>query len=489
LQNALTFNYYANTEIYDDRADSTDLSYKVIDAQFLKLAPSNVAPPTLNQTTPNNGQSNDKPIGTVTSNVITETGQTGTINYSIFMDKVVTETQSYFTNVVNKNRETVNQYNNAVRQQWMMERVYTEGNFLITKTSGTTLFGKSYNLEKRTDEIFGQLVKDIKNDDEAFIQFISDKSKRFSNKLIRQVKENYSNFVKNKRSSFQSAVTNITNGMVAVQQNYMGYIGRINTITYGAIADTGTDGYQQSNGQVFSYILYPTTEVDASSAPATNTLVELENDVLKINDSIVVFNDIVETEQEFTYSGKKYKGILVFPLPYKFPIEQVFTPFSVNQEYISLSPGSTFGNNVFRRTYMIVSDDITDVKKYETFKNALIGNTIKNEGLIGNGADNIGEVFDAYWDKIAKPLFVEENTITKAFIDDMEKNKLKNFLIYTPFTLKKKRNFEYDTEGANTSAQKELIKGLGWIENQNTNNKTWNDEKPGDVFISKAKLN
>jgi hypothetical protein len=71
----------------------------------------------------------------------------------------------------------------------------------------------------------------------------------------------------------------------------------------------------------------------------------------------------------------------------------------------------------------------------------------------------------------------------------MEKERLKDFLIYTPFTLKKKRNFEYYTEGANTEAQKELIKGLGWVENQNTNNKTWNDEKPANVFISKAKLN
>jgi hypothetical protein len=71
----------------------------------------------------------------------------------------------------------------------------------------------------------------------------------------------------------------------------------------------------------------------------------------------------------------------------------------------------------------------------------------------------------------------------------MEKERLKDFLIYTPFTLKKKRNFEYDTENANTNAQKDLIKGLGWVENQNTKNKTWNDEKPAEVFISKAKLN
>jgi hypothetical protein len=481
LQNALTFNYYANTEIYDERADTTDLSYKVIDSEFLKLAPSNVAPPTLNQSTPNNGQSNDKPIGDVTSNVITEAGQIGTINYSAFMDRVVAETQSYFTNVVNKNKEALSQYNNAVRQQWMMERTYTDGHFLITKTSGTTLFGKSYNLEKRTDEIFVQLVKDIKDGDEGFIEFISNDNKRFSNKLVRQVKENYSNFVKNKRSSFQTAITNITNGMVSVQQNYIGYIGRINTITYSAITGTGTDGYQQSNGQVFSYILYPTTEVDPSSDSATNTLVELENDVLKIKNDITEFNNIIWTPYKFTYKNNPYTGTLVFETPYKLPIEQVFTPFSSN---------NLFDNNIFRRVYMIVSNDVTDSKKYETFKNALIGNILGNTGLIGKGADNISDVFDAYWDKIAKPAFVEENDITKFFIEEyMEKNKLTEFLKYTPFTLKKKRTFEYETEGANTPAQKELIKGLGWIENQNTNNKTWNDEKPAEVFISKAKLN
>ena len=484
LQNALTFNYYANTEIYDDRADSTDLSYKVIDAEFLKLAPTNVAPPTINQSTPNNGQSNDKPIGTVTSNVITEAGQTGTINYSTFMDKVVAETQSYFTNVVNKNRETVNQYNNAVRQQWMMERVYTEGKFAIDIDNETILFGKPYNLEKRTDEIFAQLVKDIKDGDEGFITFISNKDRNFSNKLIRQVKENYSNFVKNKRSSFQSAVTNITNSMVAVQQSYIGYIGRINTITYSSTSNTGTDGYQQSNGQVFSYILSSTTEVDASSAPATNTLVELEDDVKKINSGITEFNKIVWSASTFTaLDSKSYTGTLVFEPNDRLPTEQVFTPFSNNPLFDSNS------GYVFRRVYMIVSDDVTDAKKYETFKNALIGNTLGNEGLEGSGAKNISEVFDAYWDKIAKPAFVEENTITKEFINFMEKERLKDFLIYTPFTLKKKRNFEYYTEGANTEAQKELIKGLGWVENQNTNNKTWNDEKPVNVFISKAKLN
>ena len=492
LQNALTFNYYANTEIYDDRADSTDLSYKVIDNEFIKAAQSNVAPPTVNQAQVNNGQSNDNPIGNVTSNVVSESGQTGTLNYSTFMDKLVEETQSYFTNVVNKNRESLNQYNNAVRQQWMLERVYQNGKFEIAKDTDTVLFGKPYNLEKRTDEIFAQLVKDIKNEDEGFIKYLIN-SKTFTNRLVKQVQENYSNFVRNKRSPFQSAITNITNGIVTNQQSYISYIGKVNTITYNvpAYPNTGTDGYQIKDGKIVSYITSGTTEVDPSSQGITNTLDELQTDILKIKSGITEFNDVIWTPTGFTYSvnKQKYTGILVFEPNYKIPTDEVFNPFSYNTLFDSSN------GYVFRRVYMIVSDDVTDSKKYEAFKNALIGNILSNTGLIGTSTGDISTSFDDYW-VLGKPnqvsvksVFEEENAITKEFIDYMEKEKLKNFLKYTPFNLKKKRTFTYDTEGANTDAQQKLIKGLGWVENQNTNNKTWNDESPANVFISKAKLN
>jgi len=483
LQNALTFNYYANTEIYDDRADSTDLSYKVIDAEFLKLAASNVAPPTINQAAPNNGQTNDKPIGAVVTNIVTNSGQTGIINYSSFMDKVVEETQNYFTNVVNKNKEIVNQYNNAVRQQWMLERMYQKGKFYLDESSDVYLFGKTNNLEKRIDQIFKQLVKDIKNENEGFIDFIS--KQNFTNRLVNQVEENYSNYINNKKGSFQNAITGIINGMVGVQQNYIGYIGRLNTISYSAVTNTGTDGYQTADGKVTSYLISGTTEVDPSSNGASNTLIEFENDVLKIKSGIKDFNDIIWQPTGFTYSvnKEKYEGVLVFEPEYKLETEKVFNPFSKDSLFDSNS------GYVFRRVYMIVSDDVLDSKKYESFKNALIGNIITNTALITKGEnDKISTEFDKYWLTIAKPAFEEENNITKEFISYMEKEKLKDFLKYTPFNLKKKRTFTYDTEDANTPAQQKLIQGLGWIENQNTNNKTWNDQNPIGVFISKAKL-
>jgi hypothetical protein len=103
-------------------------------------------------------------------------------------------------------------------------------------------------------------------------------------------------------------------------------------------------------------------------------------------------------------------------------------------------------------------------------------------------------VFDAYWQQTAKPIFLSENNITKAFIENMEKTKLKNFLVYTPFD-KKERVFTYTI--ANTAAeqvktsQQNMIKGLGATTNQNTNNNTWNDINGNSTgaYISKAKLN
>ena len=144
---------------------------------------------------------------------------------------------------------------------------------------------------------------------------------------------------------------------------------------------------------------------------------------------------------------------------------------------------------------MIVSDDVLDDKKYQTFKTAIIGNIINNKSIIGNGFDDIEKVFDDYWITIAKPIFLEENNITKSFIENVEKTKLKNFLVYTPFDTKKTREFNYTTENGAVAAikksQENMIKGLGATTNQNTNNNTWNDTDGNSTgaYISKAKLN
>jgi hypothetical protein len=302
----------------------------------------------------------------------------------------------------------------------MLERNYTNGAFLVDKNNPVYLFGKPNNSESRINAIFDELLTDIKSGNEGFLQSIS--GVNFSNKVIRQVKENYTNVVKTKGGTYQNAVTTITQSMTNVQQVYISYVARANTVMYypsGYPAPSGTDGKQDKLGNVISYTILPTTEVDQSSQNAGDTLIEMANDILAIKSGITEFNKITNGDVPFTYGGKKYVGTLVFPTTYKLPKDQkVFIPFNTDD----------FLNNSFRRVYMILSDDVTDDKKYETFKNAMIGNIINNQGLIGNGESGtvLSEEFDKYWKGTAKPVFEKENNTTKEFIKEMETKIRKN---------------------------------------------------------------
>ena len=495
LQNALTFNYYANTEIWDDRADVTAQEdfLKVLDKEFLAMA-SPPQPPAVNQAAVENGQSNNSTIGTTLTNVIGEISETGTLSYSDFMVKFMNETQTYFQTVVNKTKESVNQYNNAVRQQWMLERSYTQGNFGVTTTK-SVLFGKPSNIEKRFDLIFAQLGLDIQSGNEGFIKFMSLPSCNFTPKVIRQLKENYKNLVKTKKASFQSAITKITQDITTVEQNYIQTIGRANIIIFDGAKTyvSGTDGYQAKSGPVKVYVTSGTTNVSPTSNGVSNTLIELANDIKKISDGINEFNALIWSETEFVSPSDKltYKGVLVFETDDKGKskgaptVENVFFPFSKNTQ---------FENEIFRRVYMIVSDDVVDVKKYETFKTAMIGNIINNSGLLNGGFDDVEAKFDNYWVTQTRPLFVNENTITKEFIENVEKNKLKNYIIYTPFGKKDRvLNYSTETNGSDNikKSQKTMISSLSDTTNRNTDNNKWNSEDgvSAGAYISKIKLN
>jgi hypothetical protein len=124
----------------------------------------------------------------------------------------------------------------------------------------------------------------------------------------------------------------------------------------------------------------------------------------------------------------------------------------------------------------------------------MIGNIINNSGLLSGGFDDVESKFDNYWVTQTRPLFVNENNITKAFVDDVEKNKLKNYLKYTPFD-KKTRVLTYTTE-TNASdnskkSQKTMISSLADTTNRNTDNNRWNSEDgvSAGAYISKVKLN
>lgn len=279
--------------------------------------------------------------------------------------------------------------------------------------------------------------------------------------------------------------------MTLFEQSYLQILSRVNIITYEGSTNRGTDGLQQPNGDARIYQTSGTTGVDPTSAGATDTLQELNNDIVKVLDDMILFNDLVQDSQTFVFpgDGKTYKGTLILPLNNGMATEPkeevVFIPFSESDD---------FGDVAFKRCYMILSDDVLDSKKYESFKQAIIGNTIGNNAITPGGRDDVGAVFDSYWLKVAKPQFEQENKLTISFIESLEKDKLKNFLVnYSPFG-KKKRILEFDSEKTTDQAKRKdqegLIKYLSASTNKNSAKGTWNDpEGTNSAFYSKVKLN
>jgi len=483
LQNSLTFNYYANTEMWDDRADVSDESYKVIDKTFIDTF-GDIKPPTVNQAADNTGSSNGSTIGDVLSSNIVSGVTTGEIGYGKLMENLITASQEYFTSIVNEQKTISSQYNNAVRQQWMSERNYTDGNFQMN-SEGVELFGKANNFESNINLIFDTLISNIESNNEEFIQYLSSPKNGLTASEIRNLKESYISFIKNKKSSFTTGITNINNNISNQVQEYISILGKLNTVLYGSGTYKGTDGYQEKNGNVIIYNISGTTLVESSE---DNTYEELEVDFKKVQDSIFSFNSIINYEFVFSpkLSSDKYKGVLVTPIkngksigPYKVTTDSVFIPFSSDP---------LFSNNVNKRVFMILSKDIVEENLYQQFKSKLTEKILDKSTI-----SSIDKLIDKYWIKNIKPKYVEENKLTTQFIDQIEKQKLLNkYLKFTPYNSNKNRWFTFTTESESSpvaNTQSQLIKSMGNTTNINTNKTTWNDSINSGAYISKSKLN
>ena len=483
LQNALSFNFYANTEIYDDRADATDDSYKVLDQEFIQQLNLKVPPPTLNQVQSTQPSINLETIGRILTTTNTANGDIGTIAYQDFMALLVGQTQNYFTTVNNKIRDLNLQYNNAVRQQFSFSRRYTDGEMLVTGVGyDVPLFGKPSKFESDVNSVFESFTTDITNDQDGFIKYLVDDVRIFSNKTIRAIKNNYKDYVANFRGEFQNGATTILQNLVDTQTSYIQTLSRANVIPYYDSDPTlGMDGFQTTNGNAVVLNISGTSAISASSAGVTNTLEELIQDIGVIASALTEFNNVIESQYTANVSGKVYTGYFATDLPDQDAVKsQVFEPFTDDVFWDS---------EANRRQYFILSQQILDENRYNTFKESIIGNLRDNQGVLGNVTFvQVEQSFDNYWKGVARPAYLSENAATNTFLTDFQTNALRNYLNFTPFNLNKERVFTYETILQPTAEQVQLIKNLGNKNNIDSNTTSWTTSVGANVIIGKAQL-
>jgi hypothetical protein len=283
LQNALTFNYYANTEMYDERAEATEDTSK-LDKQVVDA---------LIRQNPTVGVSNaDGPITTDGGNTIgifvstgtTASGQTGTLTYGTYMNNLVKQTQSYYDGTLNMFDSVLTNYNYGLLSMLNYgdkNQAYNTGKFNSSTELDVNIYGKPQNTQTFVNDAFKEFLTNI---DDGDIDIFT--SSVFINPLItndqkRLFKKNYTNYVNTYRTNFLNGLTTPVNTLSTIQQEYVYNIDRLNFVVSGS--SIGYDGKLNKQNIAIIYTLTGTTE-DVNGTP-TNTLTSLRNDYLSIGGS------------------------------------------------------------------------------------------------------------------------------------------------------------------------------------------------------------
>jgi len=283
LQNALSFNYYANTEMYDERAEATEDTSK-LDKQVIQgIINQN---PTVGVSNVDNAISNSggNTIGVFVSTGTTASGQTGTLTYGTFMNNLVTQTQEYYDGTINMFDSVLTNYNYgilSILNYGEKNQAYNTGKFNSTTDLNVSLYGKPQNTQTYVNDSFKQLLEDI---DDGNLEIFG--SNEFTNPIItaaqkRLFKKNYTNYVQTYRTTFLNSLTTPVNTLSTIQQEYVFNVDRMNFIASGS--SFSYDGKLNNKNIAIIYTISGTPE-DVNGT-TIDSLTSLRNDYISIGNS------------------------------------------------------------------------------------------------------------------------------------------------------------------------------------------------------------
>ena len=444
LQNALSFNYYANTEIYDERSvwteDTSALDKSVVDAILASQTPATVA--NVDNPATNNGGTT---IGEIVTNIPVPSGQTGEIGYQKIMDSLLIETKNYFELLTNKLESVNSSYNYGVVQMLNTKREYDSGNASGGTVGGPRqvyIYGKPNYTEKNVDQIKKQFTDAIAAINSTNNPIIKGLLKNFdqNSKAIRDVRTNMVDYVNSLETTFSNGITTTMQEVVVFEQNYVQIIRKINLVT------NLTDGKLLDTNTPRIYNLVATTKVSESSKTGTNipdtTYRELVYDFQSLNAATTKFNDLLgSSDYQIAFKGDPYNG----------------GDFKVlNQNKVPSVPG-----NYDKTFFFIMARILSDKNKKDEFINYVIKGdltTLKDPVNLKNKFEKIvNDLSDDYKSELKD----EEKMFTKLKKTDEFKS-LTVGIEKVMYPKGKTRKFEYTTvaDPTKVKAQTDDIQNL-----------------------------
>jgi hypothetical protein len=435
LQNALSFNYYGNTEVYDDRAvfteDTSALDKTLVQGVLDGEQPA--TPAQVDNQQPNDGGST---IGTIITNIPVASGQTGEIGYKEIMDKLYDGTKDYFTTIVNQLEKVVLINNYGVLMMLNDRRENNpESTDLPTKNGSddekVLIYGNPSNYEGSVQSLF-QLNYDGVNDEynPIIAEFKLKHGSSYSGIILDNLKNNLSNYLKKFQPDFSNSISTIVQEITIYQQDFYQTVRKVSLVSQ------SLDGKLLSGNVPRVYNTSGTSEISSTSDPATSdTLVELKNDFERFIDVLPRFNTVVDGDYNI-FTNNYFDGMYQ-------------TPFS-SDEF------TTTNEDWDKYFYIVICRILTDSAKLDAFQKDL------NNGFEGDNqlVRRINRIVDDVASRYKKQIREEEKYM-KDFKKVQDYKKFVDGLDGEMYVKGKLRKFNYNTT-PNTDVQTngEKIKDL-----------------------------
>jgi hypothetical protein len=285
LQNALSFNYYANTEIYDERAtatESTEARDKYMVEKILSNQPKVTTSNVVNQEPKKGGEA----IGTISGE--------SDIDYTKFVNDYWNSTKEYFDSYIDTNTTIGKNYNIGIVDLLYVDRDYSEGTADFTPEIEVPIYGKPSSVEDKLEKLFNKVNGDISQRNDPFMLLVIKNDQSINNSDKREIENKLKEYVSNIKTDFITNVSNSVKDLVLLQQNYIQYIRKSNLVL------SKTDGVMNSNNEPDVY--------DISG----DTFTQLQTYLKKITDKHIEFYDttgLVNTDECLYLSEDYYKKL------------------------------------------------------------------------------------------------------------------------------------------------------------------------------------
>jgi hypothetical protein len=431
LQNALSFNYYANTEMYDERADSTEDVTSQYDAEIFEDIKNQIG---VIESDDDRSNTTDGgvPIGVPITTFLDPNNLnlvSGTISYTEIMKKLIDSTKSSLSTTIDTLEKINSEFLIGGLQMFTKDRKYIDGYIGVGTTDNVKIFGKSYETQEKVENLVKLANEDVDNDICPLLDGLE--LEDLANPQERKIKKYIQTLIDNKSAPLIGELNNYSTQISNEELKLINIIDKINYVC------NAHDGYITNKGNVIVYNISGTTQITPPNKPTvTNTLQEL------LADSEEIKNDI----------GKFYGELTNNIIP------------SGNTEYNDsftfdsyFNDSNTNGVPSYNRFFMLFGKEIIDDP------------TKFVQGCVDNGLPNANDEDKKKWfDFLSKNVNEElvknyKNSKTetdkhfKKFKDDYFKN---NFNTYKTTFTSKKRIMTYEIILTSTAPYDEDLKKI-----------------------------